>query len=135
MVCLINKLTTEFPGSKPVSEAAAKFGPVYVAGPITFIFEKVSGLLPAEETAVAEVETASKEVTEEVIAEIKKEEEAETKVEETTTTTTTAPPPPPPATVAAEETPAPAEPAPAEAPAAETETTKPSDAAPEPPKA
>ena len=31
---------TEFPGSKPVSEAAAKYGPAYVSGPITFMFEK-----------------------------------------------------------------------------------------------
>ncbi|KAJ8471492.1 hypothetical protein OPV22_025835 [Ensete ventricosum] len=95
----------EFPGSKPVSEAAAKYGPAYVSGPVTFILDKVSGLLPAEEAAAtaeapAEAESSSKEATAEVIEEIKKE-EAE-KVEET----------PAPAT----ETPAPA-PAPAPEPA------------------
>ncbi|XP_074591770.1 plasma membrane-associated cation-binding protein 1-like [Curcuma longa] len=104
----------EFPGSKPVSEAAVKFGSAYIAGPITFIFEEVSSLLPAEE------ELASKEVTAEVIEETKKEEEKEeeeeaVKGEETTPpasatetpapseSTTTEPPPPP-----AEDAPAPA---------------------------
>ncbi|RWW70977.1 hypothetical protein BHE74_00021317 [Ensete ventricosum] len=95
---------SKFPGSKPVSEAAAKYGPAYVSGPVTFILDKVSGLLPAEEAAAtaeapADAESSSKEATAEVIEEIKKE-EAE-KVEET----------PAPAT----ETPAPA-PAPAPAP-------------------
>ncbi|RRT49939.1 hypothetical protein B296_00036787 [Ensete ventricosum] len=95
---------SKFPGSKPVSEAAAKYAPAYVSGPVTFILDKVSGLLPAEEAAAtaeapADAESSSKEATAEVIEEIKKE-EAE-KVEET----------PAPAT----ETPAPA-PAPAPAP-------------------
>ncbi|URD87995.1 DREPP plasma membrane polypeptide [Musa troglodytarum] len=93
----------EFPGSKPVSEAASKHGPALVSGPVIFIFEKVSTLLPAEaepepEPAAA-VETTSKEITPEGVEETKKE-EAE-KAEE-------APAPPAPA----EEAPAPPEPAP-----------------------
>lgn len=74
----------EFPGSKAVSEASTKFGPAYVPGPITFIFEKVSTFIVVEEkkketptiaeetTAVAEATT---EVTEkDVVAGEKKEE-------------------------------------------------------------
>ncbi|CAL9170703.1 unnamed protein product [Musa hybrid cultivar] len=111
----------EFPGSKPVSEAATKYGPALVSGPVIFIFEKVCTLLPAEEppapsepepAATAAVESASKEITPEAAEEIKKE-EAE-KVEET-------PAPPAPA----EEAPAPPEPEPA----------KPDEPAPEPAKA
>ncbi|CAL9206161.1 unnamed protein product [Musa hybrid cultivar] len=72
----------EFPGSKPVSEAASKHGPALVSGPVIFIFEKVSTLLPAEaepepepelEPAAA-VETISKEITPEGAEETKKEE-------------------------------------------------------------
>ncbi|URE17009.1 DREPP plasma membrane polypeptide [Musa troglodytarum] len=86
----------EFPGSKPVSEVATKYGPAYVSGPVTFILDKVSGLLPAEEAAAtpeatAEAESSSKEATGEVIEEIKKE-EAE-KVEETPPPATETPPP------------------------------------------
>ncbi|XP_064959524.1 plasma membrane-associated cation-binding protein 1-like [Musa acuminata AAA Group] len=99
----------EFPGSKPVSEAASKHGPALVSGPVIFIFEKVSTLLPAEaepepepepelEPAAA-VETTSKEITPEGAEETKKE-EAE-KAEE-------APAPPAPA----EEAVTPPEPAP-----------------------
>ncbi|CAL9202483.1 unnamed protein product [Musa hybrid cultivar] len=97
----------EFPGSKPVSEAASKHGPALVSGPVIFIFEKVSTLLPAEaepepepelEPAAA-VETTSKEITPEVAEETKKEETE--KAEE-------APAPPAPA----EEAVAPPEPAP-----------------------
>ena len=105
----------EFPGSKPVSEAAAKYGPGLVSGPVIFLFEQVSTLLPAEEPpAPAEpaVESTSKDITPETAEEIKKE-EAE-KVEET-------PAPPAPA----EEAPAPPEPEPA----------KPDEPAPEPAKA
>ncbi|CAD5188427.1 unnamed protein product [Musa acuminata subsp. malaccensis] len=88
----------EFPGSKPVSEAATKYGPAYVSGPVTFILDKVSGLLPAEEVAAtpeatAEADSSSKEATAEVIEEIKKE-EAE-KVEETPPPATETPPPAP----------------------------------------
>ncbi|CAL9176670.1 unnamed protein product [Musa hybrid cultivar] len=97
----------EFPGSKPVSEAAAKYGPEYVSGPIMFMFEKVSGLLPAEEPSTAAVESTGKEATAEAVEEVKKE-EAE-KVEENPA------PPPLPAT----DTPAPTEPAPVPAPAQE----------------
>ncbi|THU45680.1 hypothetical protein C4D60_Mb02t20530 [Musa balbisiana] len=70
----------EFPGSKPVSEAASKHGPALVSGPVIFIFEKVSTLLPAEaepepepEPAAA-VETTGKEITPEGAEETKKEE-------------------------------------------------------------
>ncbi|XP_042404447.1 plasma membrane-associated cation-binding protein 1-like isoform X2 [Zingiber officinale] len=93
----------EFPGSKPVSEAAVTFGSAYVAGPITFIFEEVSSLLPAEEeppAAPAPGERTSKEVTAEVIEETKKEEEETTPPASATETpalaesTTTEPPPP-----------------------------------------
>ncbi|URE47766.1 salt stress root protein [Musa troglodytarum] len=95
----------DFPGTKPVSEAAAKYGPAYVSGPITFIFEKVSGLLPAEETSSAAVESTGTEATAEAVEEVKKEEAD--KVEENP-----APPPLP-----AIDTPAPTEPAPAPEPA------------------
>ncbi|CAL9099723.1 unnamed protein product [Musa textilis] len=70
----------EFPGSKPVSEAAAKYGPGLVSGPVIFLFEKVSTLLPAEEPpAPAEpaVESTSKEITPETAEDIKKEEAEE----------------------------------------------------------
>ncbi|RZS27948.1 hypothetical protein BHM03_00061484, partial [Ensete ventricosum] len=70
----------EFPGAKPVSEAASKHGPALVSGPVIFIFEKVSTLLPAEpepepepEPAAA-IETTSKEITPEAAVESKKEE-------------------------------------------------------------
>ncbi|KAJ8478988.1 hypothetical protein OPV22_022715 [Ensete ventricosum] len=104
----------EFPGSKPVSEAAAKCGPGLVSGPVIFLFEKVSTLLPAEEPpAPAEpaVESTSKEITPETAEEIKKEEEAEEEVEEA---------------------PAPADPAPSD-PSPETE--KPAEPAADPAKA
>ncbi|CAL9770528.1 unnamed protein product [Musa acuminata subsp. burmannicoides] len=41
----------EFPGSKPVSEAAAKYGPGLVSGPVIFLFEQVSTLLPPQRAA------------------------------------------------------------------------------------
>ncbi|CAL9179137.1 unnamed protein product [Musa hybrid cultivar] len=103
----------EFPGSKPVSEAAAKYGPGLVSGPVIFLFEQVSTLLPAEEPAApAEpaVESTSKDITPETAEEIKKE-EAEAEVEEA---------------------PAPADPAPSD-PSPETE--KPAEPAAEPAKA
>lgn len=90
----------EFPGSKPVSEAATKYGPALVSGPVIFIFEKVCTLLPAEEPPApsepepAAVESASKEITPEAAEEIKKE-EAE-KVEETPAPAEEAPAPPEP---------------------------------------
>ncbi|KAJ8464434.1 hypothetical protein OPV22_026986 [Ensete ventricosum] len=84
----------EFPGSKPVSEAASKHGPALVSGPVIFIFEKVSTLLPAEpepepEPAAA-IETTSKESKKEEAAVESKKEEAEKAEEE-------APAPPAPA--------------------------------------
>ncbi|XP_064941368.1 plasma membrane-associated cation-binding protein 1-like [Musa acuminata AAA Group] len=103
----------EFLGSKPVSEAAAKYGPGLVSGPVIFLFEQVSTLLPAEEPpAPAEpaVESTSKDITPETAEEIKKE-EAEAEVEEA---------------------PAPADPAPSD-PSPETE--KPAEPAAEPAKA
>ncbi|RRT69905.1 hypothetical protein B296_00002749 [Ensete ventricosum] len=110
----------KFPGSKPVSEAATKYGPALVSGPVFFIFEKVCTFLPAEEPPApsepepaAAVESASKEITPEAAEEVKKE-EAETVKE-----TPSAPPAP------AEEAPAPPAPEPA----------KPDEPAPEPAKA
>ncbi|CAH9106508.1 unnamed protein product [Cuscuta europaea] len=38
----------DFPGSKLVSEASSKLGPAYVAGPVTFLVEKFSLLIPEE---------------------------------------------------------------------------------------
>jgi len=67
----------EFPGATAVAEAATKFGPAYLPGPITFLFEKVASLLPEEvkeeeappatteaaaETTTAEVEVKDKEI-------------------------------------------------------------------------
>ncbi|CAL9179127.1 unnamed protein product [Musa hybrid cultivar] len=97
----------EFPGSKPVSEAAAKYGLDLVSGPVIFLFEQVSTLLPAEEPAApAEpaVESTSKDITPETAEEIKKE-EAEAEVEEALAPTDPAPSDPSP------ETEKPAEPA------------------------
>ncbi|KAI3465775.1 hypothetical protein Pfo_022438 [Paulownia fortunei] len=39
----------EFPGSKPVCEAASKIGPGYLPGPVFFVFEKVSTFIVTEE--------------------------------------------------------------------------------------
>lgn len=39
----------EFPGSQAVAEASSKFGPVYVSGPVSFVFEKVSTFIVVEE--------------------------------------------------------------------------------------
>lgn len=44
----------EFPGSKPVSEAASKVGPGYLSGPVFFVFEKVSTFVVTEEKTEAE---------------------------------------------------------------------------------
>ncbi|RWV77359.1 hypothetical protein GW17_00061826 [Ensete ventricosum] len=121
LLCVLHGVgDPKFPGSKPVSEAATKYGPALVSGPVFFIFEKVCTFLPAEEPPApsepepaAAVESASKEITPEAAEEVKKE-EAET-VEETPS----APPAP------AEEAPAPPAPEPA----------KPDEPAPEPAKA
>ncbi|WOK97234.1 plasma membrane-associated cation-binding protein 1-like [Canna indica] len=67
----------EFPGSKPVCEAATKYGASLISGPIIFIFEKVTTLLPAEdppapaelEPAAAHVECVPKETTPEAATE------------------------------------------------------------------
>nr|CAD1843401.1 unnamed protein product [Ananas comosus var. bracteatus] len=42
-------ITIEFPGAKKVSEAAAASAPALVAGPVLFVFEKVSGFVVMEE--------------------------------------------------------------------------------------
>ncbi|MFX6573197.1 hypothetical protein ABTG52_09450 [Acinetobacter baumannii] len=58
----------EFPGSKSVSEAATKVGPGYLAGPVTFVFEKVSTFIVVEEKteeAAPPAETPAPEKTEE----------------------------------------------------------------------
>ncbi|KAL3631609.1 Plasma membrane-associated cation-binding protein 1 [Castilleja foliolosa] len=63
----------DFPGSKPVCEAATKFGAGYVPGPVFFVFEKVSTFVvteekkeeapaPAEETSAAVAEVKEKEI-------------------------------------------------------------------------
>ncbi|KAL0300499.1 UNVERIFIED_CONTAM: Plasma membrane-associated cation-binding protein 1 [Sesamum radiatum] len=39
----------EFPGSKPVCEAASKIGPGYLPGPVFFVLEKVSTFVVTEE--------------------------------------------------------------------------------------
>ncbi|CAI9782253.1 unnamed protein product [Fraxinus pennsylvanica] len=39
----------EFPGTKPVCEAASKVGPAYLPGPVFFVFEKVSTFIVMEE--------------------------------------------------------------------------------------
>jgi len=80
----------EFPGSKLVSEASSKYGPAYVYGPVSFVFEKVSSFIPvkvekeaepaaAETSKAEEGETTTTEVKEKEIAveEVKKEEVAE----------------------------------------------------------
>ncbi|XP_008783214.1 plasma membrane-associated cation-binding protein 1-like [Phoenix dactylifera] len=84
----------EFPGSKAAGEAATKFGPSHVTGPIFFIFERVSTFVvteqapaPAAEPAAPAEESSCKEeasaATEEKKEEVKQAEEA------------TTPPPPP----------------------------------------
>ncbi|XP_043688009.1 plasma membrane-associated cation-binding protein 1-like [Telopea speciosissima] len=69
----------EFPGSKQVSEASSKVGPVLISGPVLFVLEKVSTFVVTEEKPAASTEAAT-ETT-----------EAETQTE--TITTTTTPPP------------------------------------------
>lgn len=39
----------EFPGTKPVCEAASKVGPAYLPGPVFFVFEQVSTFIVTEE--------------------------------------------------------------------------------------
>ncbi|GAB4829499.1 Plasma membrane-associated cation-binding protein 1 [Ancistrocladus abbreviatus] len=61
---LIDELVKiEFPGSKTVSEATSKFGPVLVGEPVIFIFEKVSTFVPtAEDVEATAPATTSREV-------------------------------------------------------------------------
>jgi hypothetical protein len=80
---------TEFPGSKPVSEASSKYGPALVPGPVLFVFEKVSTFIVTEEKVdqapeaakTTEEEASGKE--KEIVAaeEEKKEEEVLEKIE------------------------------------------------------
>lgn len=87
----VNKFLEElvkikFPGSKPVSEASTKYGPVLVSGPVLFVFEKVSTFIiteekeveapPAEAATSGEVTVAVEEKAEIVVEEEKKEEAA-----------------------------------------------------------
>ncbi|XP_075502873.1 plasma membrane-associated cation-binding protein 1-like [Primulina tabacum] len=82
----------EFPGSKPVSEAATKVGPGNLPGPIFFVFEKVSTFVVTEEKK--EVEAAAEKPQEEAStsAEVKEKEI----VTESAVPEEKAPPPPPP---------------------------------------
>ncbi|BFG28546.1 hypothetical protein CerSpe_148200 [Prunus speciosa] len=84
----------DFPGSKPVSEASAKYGPAYVSGPVFFVFEKVSTFIvveekvepppppPATETKTEEETSAAVKEREIVVEEEKKEEVVEIKKDE-----------------------------------------------------
>ncbi|KAL0321458.1 UNVERIFIED_CONTAM: Plasma membrane-associated cation-binding protein 1 [Sesamum radiatum] len=73
----------EFPGSKPVCEAASKIGPGYLPGPVFFVLEKVSTFVVTEEkkeeaappTEKTEEETSGVEVKpKEIVVEQEKEE-------------------------------------------------------------
>ncbi|CAA2981904.1 plasma membrane-associated cation-binding 1 [Olea europaea subsp. europaea] len=107
----------EFPGTKPVCDAASKVGPAYLAGPVFFVFEQVSTFVVAEEKKEEAAppakatpgktgeDTSGPEVKEKDIAveEVKKEEVPA--AEEASTCSTTAEPPkveevPPPAPAA-----------------------------------
>ena len=88
------KFSAEFPGAKAVSEISTKFGPALVPGPVSFVFEKVAALIPAEEPkevvpeAAAPVEEAAPPPTEEGTSK-----EKEVVVTEVETKTETAPAP------------------------------------------
>ncbi|WCJ33291.1 plasma-membrane associated cation-binding protein 1 [Euphorbia peplus] len=80
----------EFPGSKAVSEASSKLGANYVSGPVVFIFEKVSSLIPVPVAATEESREIVVEPTPVVEEPEKKEPEAEpAKVEEAPATSKT----------------------------------------------
>ncbi|KAL0297849.1 UNVERIFIED_CONTAM: Plasma membrane-associated cation-binding protein 1 [Sesamum angustifolium] len=73
----------EFPGSKPVCEAASKIGPGYLPGPVFFVLEKVSTFVVTEEkkeeaappAEKAEEETSGVEIKpKEIVVEQEKEE-------------------------------------------------------------
>ncbi|XP_020574860.1 plasma membrane-associated cation-binding protein 1 [Phalaenopsis equestris] len=66
----------EFPGSKHICEAVSSLGPGNVSAPVVFILEKVSTLVPADETSVAATE---KEVA--ITEEDKKAQESVEKIE------------------------------------------------------
>ncbi|XP_042480313.1 plasma membrane-associated cation-binding protein 1 [Macadamia integrifolia] len=70
----------EFPGSKQVSEASTKFGPVLVSGPVLFVLEKVSTFVATEEKPA--------ETTREITTTETATETTETKATETVTETT-----------------------------------------------
>ncbi|KAG1330429.1 plasma membrane-associated cation-binding protein 1 [Cocos nucifera] len=104
----------EFPGSKAASEAATKFGPTYVTGPIFFVFEKVSTFVVTEPAPAPAAEPAPESSSkEEAPAAVEEEKQEIEKAEETTT------PPPPPTEEATPAAPAEAPPEPAK-PAEET---------------
>ncbi|OIV95223.1 hypothetical protein TanjilG_21613 [Lupinus angustifolius] len=91
----------DFPGSKPVSEASSKFGPVLVSGPVYFVFEKVSTFIvteekvdvPAATETKTEEETSTTKEREIVIEEEKKEDEKAKVLVETTEKTESSEPP------------------------------------------
>ncbi|KAL9263722.1 Plasma membrane-associated cation-binding protein 1-like protein [Drosera capensis] len=93
----------EFPGSKAVSEATLKVGPALLPGPVIFIFEKVSLLIPkTEETKetkteeTVEVPPAATTETEAVVVEERAIEEVViAEVEKTEPSGEAAPPPAP----------------------------------------
>ncbi|KAH0468182.1 hypothetical protein IEQ34_003215 [Dendrobium chrysotoxum] len=72
----------DFPGSKPVSDAVSKFGPVYVSAPVVFILEKVSTFLPPEEVSVAKEESGTTDKDVVIAEEEKKAEELVEKIED-----------------------------------------------------
>ncbi|KAG8365709.1 hypothetical protein BUALT_Bualt18G0134800 [Buddleja alternifolia] len=92
----------EFPGSKSVSEAASKIGPGYLAGPVFFVFEKVSTFIVTEgkneeveavpEKTEEVTTTSGLDVKEKEIVEEEKKEEALTSTENTEAPTTAVPP-------------------------------------------
>ena len=76
---------TEFPGSKPVSEASSKYGPALIPGPVFFVFEKVSTFIVTEEKVEPTPEaatTATEKEGEIVLVEEEKKEEVVEKIEE-----------------------------------------------------
>lgn len=96
------KYISDFPGSKPVSEASSKFGPALVSGQVFYVFEKVSTFIGTEEnkekveapptTTKTEEETSAIKERETVVEEEKKEEEKSQEVETTEKTESAEPP-------------------------------------------
>ncbi|XP_073144269.1 plasma membrane-associated cation-binding protein 1 [Henckelia pumila] len=89
----------EFPGSKPVSEAATKVGPGNLPGPIFFVFEKVSTFVVTEEEKKKEEEAppppAAEKTGEETSTSAAEVKEKEIVAEPVVVPEEKAPPPPP----------------------------------------